>query len=463
MGFLKENKINLLIIFLWAFIVIFTMCHHEIWRDEAQAWCIVRDCNFFEIINKVRIEAHPLLWYILLFPIAKCHLPVEFMQIVSFLFVLTSVVFFVLKSPFNSFIKILVVFSSGMLYFLPVVARNYSLIPLFLFLLAYFYKKRTDKPLIYTIIIIFLMNTHGLMFGFCSLLSVLFLCDVIKEIKKTNNYSYLVYPLILIINLLLLFLFLNVSLTDNHVINHYSQTNNFSLVQQLKNFALLYFNYPLHKFRIINIFIFYISIFCVLFVLIKKDKKLFLLLFSSLIFIFYVYSKVWFSGIPYQKAYTLLLIILFCSWVLREKYRSKALSFLIAILFLTSFIPSYSVIRNEIINEFSASKQVAKYIKNNINDENIFIAVGYPSTFTGISAYLPDKKFFSYLNNYYISYYDFDVNEPILQEKEPDSKYFIVQSNFIMNDDLKKIFTADKRVLSGTEQQESFSIYQRIP
>ena len=79
----NSKKINFIILFVYLFITIFALFHHEIWRDEAQAWCLVRDLNFFEIVNNIKIEGHPCIWYLILFPLTRLHLPVESMQILS--------------------------------------------------------------------------------------------------------------------------------------------------------------------------------------------------------------------------------------------------------------------------------------------------------------------------------------------------------------------------------------------
>ena len=110
--FILFNKFNLLLLILWLIVVLFTMFHHEIWRDEAQAWCIVRDLNFIEIFRSARTEGHPFLWYLILYPFAKLGFPVEIMQVISLFFVFISISFLLFKSPFNKFEKSIICFSA---------------------------------------------------------------------------------------------------------------------------------------------------------------------------------------------------------------------------------------------------------------------------------------------------------------------------------------------------------------
>ncbi|MCD7878381.1 MAG: hypothetical protein LUG16_00425, partial [Candidatus Gastranaerophilales bacterium] len=116
-SFIKNNKFNILLVAIWLFITIFAMFSHEIWRDEAQCWCLARDLNFVELFSAARVEGHPMLWYLLLFPLAKIGFPVISMQVLSLFLVFLAVVFFVFKSPFDNIFKFLFVLSAGMAYY----------------------------------------------------------------------------------------------------------------------------------------------------------------------------------------------------------------------------------------------------------------------------------------------------------------------------------------------------------
>ena len=161
--------------------------HHEVWRDEAQAWLVVRDLDLLGVIKHVRTEGHPLLWYFLVMPLAKVihgFNAVFSMQILNWLFVVAGVGVFLFKSPFNFFLKISVILSSGFLYWYPVIARSYCLIPFLVFLLAVLYKKQKEHPFVYAGLLIALANTHVIMFGFCGALAIVFACQFKDEIKS---------------------------------------------------------------------------------------------------------------------------------------------------------------------------------------------------------------------------------------------------------------------------------------
>ena len=456
--FLKENIFNIILLLVYLIITLILMFNHELWRDETQVWCIVRDCNILDIINKARLEGHPLIWYFLLLPFAKLGCSVFSMQVISFILVFLSIVFLLFKSTFNKYIKTVVVFSSGMLYFLPIVARNYSLIPLFLFILADLYPKRKQRPYLYILTLILLSNTHLLMFGFCLALSLLFAFELFKDFLINKNIKKLIPVFILSLNFIFIFLMFYNMQHQNHAVIFYAHQAKPFLIA-VKNYALIYFQYSINIVQNFNAILFYL-LFLILFIfLFLKSKKIFFILFSSFVYIFYIFYKVWFQGIVYQKAYLLILIVLFCYWIYEDKEKNKLFAYIVAILFFISSVFSVFNIFMEINYNFSATKQVAEYIKNNLNNESKFYIVGYPFAFTSISAYLPDKKFYSYINNYYISYYDFNSERTTKTEKEPDTKYYIVQSDFVLNDGFKEIYKSDDFVLSSNEYKEAFKIY----
>src|SRR5690606_40130228 len=60
--------------------------HHELWKDEWQAWFVSRDKNLWEILSFLHYEGHPGLWYLFLKPFTWLShiLPVNEEYILSF-------------------------------------------------------------------------------------------------------------------------------------------------------------------------------------------------------------------------------------------------------------------------------------------------------------------------------------------------------------------------------------------
>ena len=461
-GFVSRNKFNFILLIIWLVVVLFSLVHHELWRDEAQAWCVVRDLNIADIFKEARIEGHPIFWYLVLLPFAKMGLPVISMQIAAMLSVFMAAAVFIFKSPFDKFQKTIIVLSAGMLYFLPVAARNYALIPPFLFLLAILYPKRSEKPYLYSILIILLSNTHLLMLGFCLISAVLFSVEKLKDFLQSKDIKLLLPCMLLFMNFLILLLVFKGVQAENYAVKMYSP----SAIGFLGIFAGFAENYsfPIFKnFTVLNSTIFYAAIFGSMSALIKSDKKTGLILFCSFSYFILMYAKVWFGGVPQQKAYVLFLILIFCAWVVKRYCNSRLLDISLNILFIISFLLSPMAVFGDLSHNFSGGKQTAEYIKNNLNGEDTFITIGYPYIYSSLSAYLPDKKLYSLDLKQYVSYFNFSKSIKSKKDKFPipNAKYYIVQEDFILPETIgfKRVFASERVNISSSADREVFDIY----
>lgn len=458
------KKYNIFLVLIWLVIVCFTAFNHEIWRDEAQVWCIIRDLNIFDAFSAARIEGHPFLWYLLIMPFAKLGLPVETMQFVCIFIVFVSVVFFVFKSPFTAFQKMIVILSAGMLYYLPVVVRNYALIPLLIFLLAYLYEKREEKPYLYSILIILLSHTHLYMLGFCGALFLLFAYEQIKK----KNWNDLKPIFLLVLNFVFIFLFFYNTQNENYALDSTVKTT-LSFVGVLSLIAKVLF-YNLAKistltikyFDYISIFLFYPFVVAILSSLVKNDKKCAFIAFCGIGFILFVFTQIYFNGILYQKIFLIFLMLIFCVWI--AKVKTKVLMFSFNVLFIVGMLVSPFVITEEIKYNFSGGKQIASYIKENYKEEKTFVTVGNPFLFSTISAYLPDKKFYNVIVEDYTSFYTY------ASRKNEDKKHFpndaeinIVTEKADLQDNpyFEFEFSSDDKNISSATEREVFKIYKK--
>ncbi len=460
----NSKNFNIFLLIIYILITCTSIFFHEIWRDEAQAWCLARDLNFIDLYTQTRIEGHPFLWYLTLFPFTKMHLPVEAMQILSTILASLSVALLIFKSPVNKFIKCLIIFSAGMLYYIPSIARNYSLIPLLLFSCAYLYQKREEKPYLYLFSILLLSNTHIYMLGFSLISYFCYLYEIRRKINKKN-----IVPIcILFLNFCFIGISLLHSMQENYVISEkINNTLNFADTFLLISNAFVYKICAISAFsrkyiNIIGITLFYIPLIIYLYSLFKADKKIFLICSTGITYIFLAFLYVYFNGILYQKMFLILLILIFGLWNIKADKISK-ISF--SILFISGLIIAPIVISEDIKYNFSGSKDIAKYIKANLNSENTFICVGNPYLFSGISAYLPDKKFYNIVTETYITYYTYNKTGNNLKSAYPENTSYSIVTDDIKipdNDQLKMIYKSSKTNLSSKTQKEIFKIYNEI-
>ncbi len=463
-NFILNNKFNLILLMLYILTVVISLNTHEIWRDEGQVWCIARDLSFIDILKSARVEGHPFLWYLMLYPIAKSGLPVISMQILSFLIILCSVIYFIFKSPFNNIFKTLIIFSAGMLYYLPVISRNYCLIPIFVFLLANLYNKRNIHSYLYIALIILLSQTHILMLGFCLILFLLFACEKISNfIKNKNNISfpyYLIFTGLYFLTFILLYI--NVS-HENTVITTYINRG-YTLLYIIKCIIYIFLNKLelLYIFRTLSLMII-ISFVLILFAIFKCDKKLFTIFSFSSLYIFFILYKIWFGGIPYQKVYLILLIMLFCAWIIKKEHKeNKLLKYSIGFLLIISFIVGIHSVYSDIRYNFSGSKQISEYIKNNLQNEKTFIVIAEPFTLSGISAYLPDTQFYILNNKKYLTFFNFSKNEYGQKPIPENIRYYIVQDDYFLNDlsQYRELLKTNKENISSYMNKEIFTLYE---
>ena len=156
----KGLVINILSTILYAAFTFIIVMHHEIWADEAQVWLLSKNLSLFGLFRHLVEEGHPSLFYLIMMPFAKTGCSVIIMQVFCWLCSIAAAFLLLQFSPFSGFEKASIVLSSGFLYFFPVIARSYSMIPVLVFLAAILYKKQKEYPVFYAVVLALIANTH---------------------------------------------------------------------------------------------------------------------------------------------------------------------------------------------------------------------------------------------------------------------------------------------------------------
>lgn len=127
---------------LYATVVAFAILYHEPFVDEAQSWQLARSTSLVNVFQKyLRYEGSPGLWHLLLWVLSKAHLSYAGMHWMCGAIAVAGVSILVLKGPLPRYLKLSLPFTYFLLFQYAVVARNYVLVPLILFLLASRWKK----------------------------------------------------------------------------------------------------------------------------------------------------------------------------------------------------------------------------------------------------------------------------------------------------------------------------------
>ena len=461
--YIKENKKDFIIILIYAIVTfIVTIFFHEKWRDEAQAWLLARDLNPIELFKQMKYEGHPPLWHLILMPFAKLGFPYMTISIISWGIMCASSWILLRKSPFKQSTKILILCSISFIYLYPTISRNYCLIPLAIAIIASIYPNRNEKKIQYVLSVMFLAYTHVLMLGLVGILYLFFFLEQFFYTKKNKKEKQvLVLALaIALIGLLCLVAMLFGSIGTN---NDISTTNNLIIkVHSWKMFARLVKIYA----KNINILlrsieagivgeigytrgfntICLIAIIALLVFQIKVNKTNAIILVVSCLWQMMIYLFIY-SDTSGQKLNTMFLIFIFIAWInlacdskkldnINDKFKKYILQFCIFIVILSD-ICGLTNIQNEINQVYSDSKNVANYIKQNLDEDAIIVCTNCP-TASAIIPYLKNVKFWNPFSKQYFTYItwkndfntDLKIDEIInnIKEKLPLNNVYLLES-----------------------------------
>ena len=138
---------------------------HEPWRDEANVWLMGRELSPIQLLQEIKYQGHPCLWYLLVMPFAKMGFSLRTIEIISFLVMSASAAVFIWKAPFHSITQAACLFSPVFTYFYSCIARNYCLIALLLILLAWQYPKRNERSILYGLLLGLMVQADTIAIG----------------------------------------------------------------------------------------------------------------------------------------------------------------------------------------------------------------------------------------------------------------------------------------------------------
>jgi hypothetical protein len=163
-------------------VVIFTITRHEFWRDEVRALSLARAAaSPLDLYGLVQYDGHPVLWHLLLY-IGKSIVDTPLvLPVVSVLVAFAAVTLFMLAAPFPFWMRSLFVFSAPPLYEYSVIARNYGISMLLLFVAAVLYRTRATHPYRLALALALLANTNVHSAIFACLIVAVWAWDIVEE------------------------------------------------------------------------------------------------------------------------------------------------------------------------------------------------------------------------------------------------------------------------------------------
>ncbi len=411
----KDRIFNGLILLIYIFITLASVINHEAYENEGQSFLIARDLSFPQIIAQMRYEGHSFLWLFVIAPFAKLGLPMQVQNFISWGLCLATVILILKKTKINKLLKVLFIFSSGLLYFYSTIARTYSMIPLLLVLISIIYPKRDEHPYMFATLVALLANTHLIMLPTACLLVLFYWGKKIITknitIKKKDFYLSL---MIAIISILIFTIIILLSLNSMELVK-----NNMN-VAGINNRNIL-FNKVVRVFNSFVDFLWgsanspvYVKILFVISLIlcvigIKDNVEQGIIFFVQFIFNFVIHAFFWITIV--ERVCVIIYTLMF--WILnvansentinksenKKVKHDKALFVSIAAIILIgiSTYSTFKVIYDDINGNFSVSKDFAKYIENNIEEGSTIICT-FNTQFQPIIGYLPKGKYKFFLS-----------------------------------------------------------------
>ena len=194
------GKTLTIVVFVIASIVVANK--HEHWSDEAQSFLLARDNSLFELYGYMKYEGTPPLWVTVLKMFICLGGTYETLFILPIIFSIIGLIIFEFKIKAPWYIKVLLPFTYFVFYQYTIVARSYCMVFPMLMFVALIYEKRFEKPILYAIILFFLMNIslHTLIIS--GSLYLIFLIDMFKN-KKYKEKRIIVACILIFMELFL--------------------------------------------------------------------------------------------------------------------------------------------------------------------------------------------------------------------------------------------------------------------
>jgi hypothetical protein len=185
--FRRPTGVDVGITLLAITILVVNAAHHEMWRDEMNAFEIaLHSASLSALFQNLHYEGHPPIWYLILWVASKFSAAPETAVIIHTGIVILIYMMIGLFSPFSVLEKLLLLSGYFLGFEYAVIARNYSLGILFALLYAELRTKRPDRVVLNSTFLGLLANTT--VFGL--IMSGVFACEyVVGCMQRTREFG----------------------------------------------------------------------------------------------------------------------------------------------------------------------------------------------------------------------------------------------------------------------------------
>jgi len=147
---------------IWVVCAVVLVLNHEAWRDELQAWAIVRSApNPLQLFGRLRGDGHPPSWHLLLWPLAKISPSIIWLKVVSLALGASSAWMILRNFPAPFIARVLLVFGYFPLFELTAISRSYGLVLFLVLIIMSLAQRRNTPDWALIVLIVLLAATHA--------------------------------------------------------------------------------------------------------------------------------------------------------------------------------------------------------------------------------------------------------------------------------------------------------------
>ncbi|MCX7053020.1 MAG: hypothetical protein NTU56_02255 [Proteobacteria bacterium] len=182
-----RRRTALWIVLGWALLVGWLLLRHAFWRDEVRALSLaLQGDTVVDMLRAVHGEGHPAVWYLLLRGVHTLLPTPAVLPLVSVAVALAAALLLAWRSPFGWFVVAALLLGRVGLYEYSVMARNYGISMLLMFLFAALYPQHRDRGIALGLVLLVLANCNVHSAILAGAFALFWLLDILLD-KSANR------------------------------------------------------------------------------------------------------------------------------------------------------------------------------------------------------------------------------------------------------------------------------------
>lgn len=344
--------------------------NHEPWRDEADPWLQARDADYGTMFGLTRYSGNPVLWYLIISPLAKLGLPYGSQALLHLAIAAAAVFVFLAYAPLSRLTKLLVVFSYYFAYEYSVVVRSYALTILLAFVAAALFDRRREHRVAFTIVVALLFHLSAHSFAIAATFAVLAGIDRrVTPILAASAFAA----------------WWQVRTPADHARHATVHAPVPDTFQWAVGNAFLPTIHPIAG------FIAGMAVLLAVTVALRRSRPALLALWMPTAALSLLYVYVWFAGLRHAGFF--LIVVLIAIWIAgTDSERAPVAAVLLNATLIVSCVAGFREAAREIRGSFSGAAEMAEFIRHS-NLERFDIAAHNLTQCEAVLPYLPNKKF----------------------------------------------------------------------